>query len=301
VSSGALNGVAYAAGVRAHCTVDAATRLVAVWEDEASLTGAVNLRLWDFLRGTGFSDNARILALLRANVPACRSRAPSPIDLHVVVASLRGTEHPIGPDEGVSYTQVLSFNGNDFDGREQLEHVFLCASASAALPILFSPVDLPGIGPCIDGGLVADLPIRLAVDSEDGSPHDALLFVEPTASDARVPRSAIRYFRLGGYLLDVVFSERRYQDLCLTFAENAGLAKLEQLAAEKGLSAETLQEIKVAVGWRQKRVAPVIAIRPTTPLPGDLLSGLLRRDLRRSYVQAGIERATDVFDELGWV
>src|SRR5205823_4073602 len=85
-----------------------------------------------------------------------------PIRLHILVAPLRGIEVTIGPLPATTYASAVTFRDDDFDTRGGLEEVFTAATASAAFPGIFTPVDVPGLGPCVDGGLVDGTPLREA-------------------------------------------------------------------------------------------------------------------------------------------
>jgi NTE family protein len=300
-SSGALNGTAYAAGVRARRERAAARELMEVWEEHAGLCDVLHVNLRDALAGRGLSDQERLYGLLHDNVPPSSIADPAPIDLYMITAPLGGTETTTAHGEpATTYTRVLHFGGESFDGPERLAEVFTAATASAALPLLFAPVDLPGLGPCVDGGLVANTPIRYAFGDDGGASIDAIFVVAATPAFLGADRRSYAGGDLAAHVIDMVFSEWLVQDLRRSHVVNRRLAGLAALAARKGWSAAELAEILAALGWERRRAMPIVSIRPPLPLPGTVLSGLTDASLRRAYVRAGVDRARAVLDALGW-
>src|SRR5438445_408799 len=82
------------------------------------------------------------------------------------------------------------------DARDGLERVFVAATASAAFPVLFAPVDVPGVGPCTDGGLVNNTPILAAFGPDADERLDAILVITPTPTLFRPPPQTYRGLRL---------------------------------------------------------------------------------------------------------
>ncbi len=299
-SSGALNGVAYAAGVRARRERAAAAELVTLWQERGGWRDVLHFSLCDALALRGLSDQKKLLALLRDHVPPSTSRDPAPIELHLITAPLRGCESSAMGEPATTYTRVVSFGGAWFDEQEALDRVHVAATASAALPGLFAPVDLPGLGPCVDGGLVANTAIRYAYGDDEGASIDAILVIAATPAFLGQPRREYRGCVLLAHVVDMLFSEWLYQDLRRSRLINARLDGIVELAKQKGWSAAQTEEIRAALGWERRKVVPVLSIRPVTPLPGTLLSGFVDGSVRRSYVAVGAARATDVLDRVGW-
>jgi NTE family protein len=297
-SSGALNGAAYAAGVRARRERAAAREMVEVWEEEASLCGTLHPSLRAILRLQGISDQQKLLALLRRHVPPSTVRDPAPIDLHIVLATLEGVQGHVDGEPATTYSRILSFPCASFDAAEGLERVFVAATASAALPVLFAPVDVPGVGLCTDGGFVNNTPIFTALGPDPDDAPDLVIVVTPTPAIFRTPREEPRGLHLLAHGLDMVFAEWLYQDLRRATRQNEGLARLDAIAARRGWSPAVVSEIKAAFDLDRARVVPIVSIRPEQMLPGTIFSGFTDPAVRRAYVRIGRERAAAVLDAL---
>ena len=209
-SSGALNGTAYAAGVRAWREAVLARRLADLWLNRGGLCNVVNVRLDAILRGQGVSDQGKLLDLLRREVTPCNVPFPRPISLHILVAPLCGVETAIGPLPATTYASAASFHDEDFDTQRGLDAVFTAATASAAFPGVFTPVEVAGLGPCIDGGLIDGTPLREARSFALGATVDTLLMMAPTPTNAGGLRRAPTGLGLFGHLVDMLFTERAY-------------------------------------------------------------------------------------------
>lgn len=299
-SSGALNGVVYAAGVRSRRERAAAAELVELWEQRGGWRDVLHFSLRDMLLLRGISDQRKLIGLLNESVLPTGAADPAPIELHLITAPLRGSEGSTLDEPATTYTKVVSFGGEWFDEQAALDRVLTAATASAALPILYTPVDLPGLGPCVDGGLVANTPIRYAYGEDEGASIDAILVVAATPAFLGQTGRDYRGGALVAHVVDMLFSEWLYQDLRHSRAVNERLRAIAALARKKGWSLAEQEEISAALGWERRHVVPIISIRPTVPLPGTLLSGFTDRGLRRTYVTVGRERARDVLDRLGW-
>jgi NTE family protein len=298
-SSGALNGTALAAGVRARRTLEAARELVHVWEEEASLGGAIHPSLRAILGRRGFSDQKKLLELLRRHVKPATIPEPAPIELMITVAALRGRQGRIDGEPATTYSEIVPFPGAYFDAQETLERVFLAATASAAFPALFAPVDVPGVGPCTDGGLVNNTPIQAAI-RDVAHEIDAILVVTPTPALVEAPQRDYRGFELLAHELDMVFAEWLYQDLGRAVRLYEGLRRLDAVAARNGWNEAQVAEIRNALGYDDAHDVPIASIRPLSMLPGSIFSGFTDAAVRREYVAIGRERAARVLDELGW-
>ncbi len=102
------------------------------------------------------------------------------------------------------------------------------------------------------------------------------------------------------HVIDMLFSEWLYRDLRDSRLEGHRLRAAVDLLEKKGWSPTEVDEMRAALGWKRLEALPIFSIRPVTPLPGTIFSGLTDPSLRREFVAAGRERAQEVLDRLGW-
>jgi len=300
-SSGALNGVAYAAGVRARREALAAGELVELWQHRSRWYDVFSLSLGDLFGGTGISDQSRLLTILRDSIQPSSHADPAPVDLHIVVAPVNGHDGTIGDDAATTYERVLGFDGMYFDRRELLEHVFEAAVATSAFPGVFAPATVMAhnVGPCFDGGIVNNNPIDWALDNGQDDAIDTVVVVAPNPVRLTEPVGPLRGQKLISQLVEMLINERLYRDLRKAKSINAALGRLAELARRKGWSDDDVEDIKAQIGWQGKRVINVIQIRPHVPLTGDAFSGFFdHADIER-YIGVGIQRATEELDRAG--
>ena len=97
--------------------------------------------------------------MLEGLVKPCLAKSTEDVELRIIVTPLRGVRGAIGQMPATTYEEVLRFSGRDFDEPESLTRVFNATLAACAFPGVFAPVELPGLGPCIDGGALNNAPI----------------------------------------------------------------------------------------------------------------------------------------------
>jgi NTE family protein len=282
-SSGALNGVVLAAGLRAGQPVAAADRLATLWRDRASFFQVFAPSLSSLLSMEGLSSSDRVLDLLREEVRPCRSPRAE-VELRVVVTALAGTEGSVGGAPATCFERAVTFTGSDFDSAEGLERIFRTVAASAAFPGVFEPVVLAGLGPCVDGGVVDNTPVKLALEGGEARRVFAVV-----ASPLCAPRE-LDLPRLGllGHLADALVSERLYRDLREALLINERLRQLDRLVASGVLAPEALEAVKQATGLSGKVSFDLQQIRPAEPLPGNPFSGFFDAALRGQLVDLGL-------------
>jgi NTE family protein len=174
---------------------------------------------------------------------------------------------------------VLSFVAEDFDDESRREAIYNAAVASAAFPIVFAPVDMPGLGPCYDGGVVNDTPVRLA--AEAGAERVIVIAPYPTlTSHGKLPTG----INLVMHLVDILIHERLYRDLHEAARLNEAVSQLMALVDAKQLTIGQLQKVLAIVNAKP---IEMITIRPENDLPGNTFAGFLDRNLRSQYVAAG--------------
>ena len=295
-SSGALNGVLLAAAVRARNLEAGTDKLVELWRDHAGWTHVFHLRLRLLCALRGLSDDTKMRATLRANV------APLPdgdeVNLRVLVAPLDGIVSSIGARAATSYEALRDFTGRDFATPEALEKVFVAATASAAFPLVLAPVEVEGLGPCVDGGAVNNTPIARALDGPLGDDVD-LIVVISTAPELRTgPSPELRGSALASHLGSMLIDERLFRDLREAEATNASLGRLAGLVESGVIDSSQLAQVLGALGWTGRRCVDVVQIRPLEDLPGSVFSGFFESSLRAQYLAAGAQRAQEVLATL---
>ena len=292
-SSGALNGVFYAAAIRTGTEAFAGQRLAQVWLDDATLGGAFDFSLRDLLGGLGLSTDNSVLALLRKHVRP--GEGLHPIELRLIVTNADG--EPIAIDDaGVATTfeHVVDLAGPDFDTPEALERVFVSAAASAALPGAYAPVSIGVAGRTVrglDGGLVDDTPLGHALAN---APEITRVFVIATSPRIVTEPANLHGLAFASHVFDILVDERLVRDLRHVARVNRVLTQLPSIVADAGERAVLLE----ALGWTGRRPVEVVEIRPEAALPGDGFSGFTSLPLRQQYVQAGSDAAKRVLAAL---
>jgi NTE family protein len=305
-SSGALNGTVLAASVRSRNLIAGAEALVALWRDHAEWNEVFHASFRDLLRRDGVSDQARLLALLRAHIPPTQPADPDDVSLRIIVAALGGCRGAIGAEPATTFEAMCDFDTTAFGSREGLERVFAAATASAAFPGVFAPVEIDGVGPCVDGGTVNNTPMKWALDDAIGAQVDAIgaqvdaIVVVATSVVQRTEPPELSGVGLIGHLADMLIGERLYRDLREAEQVNAALAKLGALVERGVLDAAQLAQVTGALGWGRRRPIPVIQIRPTTALAGNAFSGFFHADIRSQHLEAGFVRGLEVLGARGW-
>jgi len=179
--------------------------------------------------------------------------------------------------------------------------VFTAAVASAAFPLVFAPVQISGVGPCIDGGAVNNTPLKQALDGELGAELDAVVVISTSVEHhTELPDDLNGFTPLVGHIANMLTEERLYRDLRHAERVNTKIAGLDQLARDGKLTLQQLADVKQVLGWTRRRVVQLIPIRPRTMLPGNAFAGFFDADLRSEYLEAGYLRGLEVLGGLGW-
>jgi len=292
-SSGALNGVAYAAAVRARRAEAGAGELVQLWRDKATWSDIVHLDWKSLVHREAVSDLQKVRDTLLGNVRAVSIADPADINLRLVLAALDGQPGTIGDRAATTYEALVEFDGIAFDDPKTLDNVFTAALASSSLPIVFSPTLVPGVGRCIDGGAVNNTPVGYALEGPLGQTVDAVVVIAATVEHLTAPFGDQHGLEYVGHLIDMLINERLYRDLHEAESRNAALRRLDALGAGA--------DVRRALGWEGVRPVPIVQIRPLEPLPGTAFSAFGDADQRDAYIRTGIERATAVLGQLSWL
>lgn len=289
-SSGALNATWLAAAIRGGQQRQAGPRLLHLWREEAEWMRVFHFTPVDALRGRALSDSQHILELMRAEVPRVMTGAVHPIGLHLVVTAVRGLQRRLCHHKATTFEGKVSFTGVDFDTPDARERIYAAAAASAAFPIVFHPVEVDGLGPCYDGAIVNDTPLRLA--TEGGA--DRVVVIAPYPADLGNGQEQGAFDTLL-HLVDMLTHERLFRDLQRAERINHTVERLQQLVVGGTLDANQLTEV-----LRTLDVKPIeiVSVRPPTDLPGNPFAGFASRKLREEYLAAGRQAALAVLPSL---
>ncbi|MCU1281175.1 MAG: Patatin [bacterium] len=280
-SSGALNGVLYAAAIRAGRENEASKRLIALWQDDGDWCHAFDFSAGELVKRRGIATTAKLVQLMRrevesiAGAPACR-----PTALTLVAASVDGDTRYVNGQPIRTFERTLTFTDMAFDSPQGRERVYAFAAASAAFPGLFAPVNVDGIGPCFDGGLVNNSPIGAAIDQ--GAQRIILIAPSPAAVPSSGAESGIG---LISQVADILVGERLFRDLRQAERINFILEALEQSVCNGTISAAQFAMLTEILGWRSR--VELICIRPSKQLAGSAFSGFFDRGLRTEYISQG--------------
>jgi NTE family protein len=290
-SAGALNASVFATGVRMHAETEAADRLVELWEEHATWHNALHVDLRDIfaLKGLGTAD--RVLGLMQKAVAGLDAARKWPVSLQLVLTALDGSRGDIGGRLATTFEHVSEFTDEVFDSASGRERVFATALASGAFPGVFAPVDLPGIGPCVDGGSVNNTPVKWAIA---GGAVERIIVVTAQPLVASAPPGELGGLTLIGHFADILINERLYRDLRDAESVNTYLAKLKHLQVE-GVPADQLEKVRSVLGWRPLEI---VQIRPESPLAGGAFSAFSNAQMRSDYVKAGRQAANQALRQL---
>ncbi len=282
-SSGALNGAVFAAGVRTDQAVEAAAQMVEIWRDEASWRDVFTPNIKDIFQLRGAGTHGHVLGLMRSAREALRSIGTRPVELRLVLTNLTGQLGSINGQPATTFGNVRSFRDGDFDSEESWNIICRTALGSAALPIVYAPVDVPSVGPCLDGGLLNNTPVKQAL----GGDVDRIIVVCAHPRLVRAPTNA-RGLTLASEFVDILINERLYRDLRDAYDVNRFVDQLEALRIEGKLTEEATRAVSALKRWRR---VDIIEIRPSEPLPGSAIDGFGDRSLRERYIELGADAA----------
>jgi hypothetical protein len=254
----------------------------------------------DLFKRDGLSDQKRLLELLREHISPSQLVDPAPIDLRLIVAALCGCQGAIGARPATTFESVRDFTTEDFASAAGLERVFIAAVASAAFPLVFAPVEIDGIGLCVDGGAVNNTPMKWALDGPLGAEIDAVVVVSTSVEQRTAAPDVSGLGSLAGHLAGMLIEERLYRDLREAAQINAGLTALDRMVLDGKLTPALLREIKQVLGLADRRAVDIILIRPETELPGNAFAGFFDAGLRCAYLDIGYDRGLQVLGGLGW-
>lgn len=298
-SSGALNGTVLASALRRRDPIAGGELLATLWRDHATWDEVFHASFRAIFKRDGLSDQKRLLELLREHVRPSQPGDPAPVNLRLIVAALHGCPGAIGARAATTFESVRDFTGDDFASAAGLERVFTAAVASAAFPLVFAPVEVDGIGPCVDGGAVNNTPMKWALDGPLGAAIDAIVVVATSVEQRTARPDLTGLAPLAGHLAGMLIEERLYRDLREAAQTNAGLAGLDQLVRDGVIAPAQREAVKQVLGLAGRRPVEIVTIRPVTELPGNAFAGFFDADLRRAYLDIGYSRGLEVLAGLG--
>lgn len=294
-SSGALNGALYAAAIRVGRENEAAKRLITLWQDDGDWCHAFDFSAGELVKGRGIATTAKLVDRMRrevesiATAPPCRSAA-----LTLVAASVDGDTRYVNGQPITTFERTMTFHDVAFDSPQGRERIYAFAAASAAFPGLFAPVNVEGVGPCFDGGLVNNSPIGAAIDQ--GAQRIILIAPSPAEVPSCGAQSGIA---LISQVADILVGERLFRDLRQAERINSILAALDEAVCDGTITQAQLAMLMEILGWRGR--IELICIRPPKQLAGSAFSGFFDRALRTEYISQGRQAATAALSQYGLV
>jgi NTE family protein len=294
-SSGGLNAAVYGAALRNGDPRGGADRLCSLWREHATWSRVFDFSLPDTLGLRGLSTQNRVLELLREEVPRQLGAGRNPVSLRLMIAVLEGVLGNIGEQSATTYESVLPFEGADYEDPVRLEAMYEAALVSSAFPVLFPPRELSlTVGGQLkklhglDGGVVNNTPVKLALRDEDGTDSglSTVIVVTPYPRVLATPPE-LHGVGLVSQMVEILLQERLFRDLHEAEDVNDELRAVDALASE-GYTAAQIERIKqAAFDGNRKRICRLIAVRPDDALPGNVFAALFDAQLRRDYIDAG--------------
>lgn len=291
-SAGALNAAVFATGVRFGNTKLATEVLTALWADKAEWRHVVSPTLRGILGWQGLSTSSALERIVAQGMERVATAAPSAnkrdVSLQLVTTTLRGKLQRTKDVATTTFEHVIKLASSDFDSSDSRSRVARAAAASGAFPVLYVPVELAGVGPCVDGGTVNNTPISWALEAG----ADRVVVV--TGNPLELPAEPLAGATLLGKEVDIAINERLFRDLMQARRVNKKLEAVDQALASlpEAERAATQSAVRAALGWSPLEI---IEIRPAQPLPGDAFSGLGNRSQRLAYLEAGRQAAARAF------
>jgi predicted acylesterase/phospholipase RssA len=285
-SSGALNGLAYAAGIRSGREKEMAARLTESWINDGGWQSSFSLNPLSLIAGRGLSSSAGLMKMMRAMVQPCRNSKKREVEFRVLVTPLNGVIDSIGNRTATTYEHIVKFSGPDFDSEERLERVFKVVAAACAFPGLFRPVEIAGLGACVDGGAVNNAPIRYALEESDVS-RVIMPVPYPPVMDAGDWK---RGLGLLNHLIAILINERLFRDLKTAHSVNDEADQLRKMVKEGMITQEQFEKIVSVLSIRNIEITE---IRPSQSLKSSPFSGFFSQKDRRCLIEAGKKAARE--------
>ena len=290
-SSGALNGLAYARGICGGNEIEMADKLVESWIENGGWDKSLSLSPFELLTGRGLSTSAGLLKMMRAMITPCPKPRSRDVELRVLVTPLNGVLGAIAGRPATTYERIIKFTGEDFTSEEKLERVFKVVCAACAFPGLFQPVELDGLGACVDGGAVNNAPIKYALEESD---VNRVMMPIPFPAVMK-PGDWNRGMGLLNHLIAILINERLFRDLRDAQNVNAEADRLRALVESGELSEEQLAKINSILSVRKVEITE---IRPNEALQMSPFSGFFKKRDHIGLVAAGKKAALDALSAI---
>ena len=288
-SSGALNGVAYAAGVRNGNEKEMATRLVEAWVNEGGWQDAFSFSAIGMFKRSGFSDRRGLLKMLNSMIEPRPSGEKFDVQLRIIVTALNGVRGAIGKMPATTYERLICFEGDTLDTREGLDRVFDVTTAACAFPGMYAPVDLPGLGPCIDGGATNNAPIAYGL-----AEGDVNRIIMPIPFPAIMAEAGDMHgLNMINHMVEILINERLYRDLKDAEVVNHEIEKIDGLVIHGVLTQAQADAVKKTLSIRTVKITEV---RPAQPMKGGSFSGFFSKSERRQLVDEGRKAAREAIE-----
>jgi predicted acylesterase/phospholipase RssA len=254
----------------------ASDQLVDFWLDHGHWSTFLDFSLRDAFGLRGLSRVDALEQLLFQRMSELAGDGKQAVELRLVATVLDG----VGADAAQSHEHVFRFA--DDDVVTKLWDLVRAAVASAAFPGLMVPVEVDGVGECIDGGLVANVPL---VESLTAPPVDRVFVVNPSPRvETAKPQ---RGLALASDWVEIALGERLNRDLAELKLFNRQVDALASLLDCGFLTNWQYEQLRYDLELSMHREVEVVEIVPDEPLPGNLLSAFGDRGLRAEYIARG--------------
>ena len=283
-SSGAINGVVYAAALRAGIEKQVIPKLLNAWIEMGSWGNSLSFHPLDWIRGRGLSNGDGLLKMMRNLVTPFENSLKRDVELRIIVAPLNGVCGHIGKMPATTFEKALHFANEDFDNAESLEVIFKAVTAACAFPGLFVPVELDGLGPCMDGGAVNNAPIAYALSEAD---VERVMVAVPFPAMMKQARS-LTGMGLATHISEVLINERLYRDMNQAERRNRRARELKEVFEKNNIAQGEQEQILKVLGLRE---VELIQIRPSQMVKQSAFSGFFKKADRRMLIEEGREAA----------
>lgn len=164
-------------------------------------------------------------------------------------------------------------------------------AAACAFPGLFSPVDIPGLGFCVDGGAVNNAPIKYALEESE---VNRIIMPVPFPAVMK-PGDWKTGFGLLNHLIEILINERLFRDLksAQNVNRNADKLKTMQLA---GLISE--EQVELIMSEFLIRNVEITEVRPDQAGNSSAFAGFFHKKDRKNLIAEGRRATNETLDRV---